>query len=63
MDENLKNKHCKACEEGEKPLSTHDEEEMAGNITDWEINRQGTHKLLKTVKAQTFMDAVTLIGT
>ena len=46
---------------GKNPLNVKDEEEFLGNLTGWSLNRDGVHKLEKTVKAETFSDALNLL--
>ena len=57
----LNRKHCIACEGNMEALPNNAEEELLGNVDDWEIDRTEVHKLTKTVETDSFMDAVRLI--
>ncbi len=41
-----------------KSLSIQDEEEFAGNLVNWEIDRHQEHTLIKDVKTDTYQEAL-----
>ena len=59
----LKKKKCQPhSNEKAPPLEIKDEEELIGNLVNWDISRHKEHKLVKTVRAETFMDAVAVLN-
>ncbi|NLP03792.1 MAG: 4a-hydroxytetrahydrobiopterin dehydratase [Fibrobacter sp.] len=57
----LKEKHCTPLDKDTRALDQNQEEELLRELKGWEIDREKTHKLTKTIKTETFMDAVRLI--
>lgn len=61
MTPDLHHKHCEPCEGGTNPL-THDEEVLYGKETpDWEIHREGEHKITRKFECKNFKDALQFI--
>ncbi len=59
---NLNKRHCKACMSTSKPLSEEQVQNLANNISDWDIDKaDNIYKLKKAIKSETFMDAVNLL--
>jgi len=58
----LKKKRCELCNTGVSPLDENAENNLLKSLTDWKIDRKGPHRLVKTVKRETFMDTVELIN-
>jgi methionine-S-sulfoxide reductase len=59
---NLKERHCAACQGIAELVSEETERTLLANLFDWQIEKENNiHKLTKTVKSETFMDAVNLL--
>ncbi len=58
----LKDKKCVPCEGGATPLSIQDEEQYLDALSQWDIDREGTHKLSKTFAFEGFLDAIEFIN-
>lgn len=57
----LANKKCFACEAGSPALSNEREDFYGLRVTGWEINREKTHKISKTFKFATFIQAMDFV--
>lgn len=58
----LRKKRCILCEGGVSPLDEETENDLLKSLTDWKIDRKRPHRLVKTVKRETFMDTIELIN-
>jgi len=59
---NLKDQHCKACQGKSELLSENQEHNLLSNLSDWKIETSDNiHKLQKSIKSETFMDAVNML--
>ena len=57
----LRKKHCGT--DRTPALNTSDEEQLAGNLVNWEIDRRSKeHKLIKTVRTSSYMEALTCLN-
>jgi methionine-S-sulfoxide reductase len=58
----LKERHCAACQGSSDIVSEETERNLLTKLFDWRIDTENNiHKLTKTVKSETFMDAVTVL--
>ncbi len=62
MTDDLTNKHCIPCEEGDPPLPDEREDEMKVQIPNWLLLRDGEHKLRRQFKFKDFMAAIGFIN-
>ncbi|HEX3020028.1 MAG TPA: 4a-hydroxytetrahydrobiopterin dehydratase [Chitinispirillaceae bacterium] len=58
----LRKKRCVLCESDVPPLSEKEEKDLLKSLSGWTINRDKTHRLIKTVKTETFMNAIELVN-
>ncbi len=58
----LRKKRCILCEGGVPPLDERAENDLLKGLSGWKIDREKIHRLSKTVKTETFMDAIELIN-
>jgi len=57
----LRKKHCGSGQPS--ALSVDDEEQLAGNLVNWEIDRRSKeHKLIKTVRTSSYTEALTCLN-
>ena len=54
--------HCSPLSADAKPLNDNEENDLIKELKDWKLNREEVHKLTRTVKTETFPDAINLIG-
>lgn len=59
---NLKEKKCEPCEVGTAPVSFEDEEKYLSIVSEWQIHREGIHKIDKVFKFKRFMDAIDFVN-
>jgi len=53
-ESDLQQKHCTPCEGGVSPLSDDEEARLHAHIPDWEIERNGTHRLKRSFRFDSF---------
>jgi 4a-hydroxytetrahydrobiopterin dehydratase len=57
----LAKKKCVACEAGSPALPSEQEDFYGSRISGWEINRDKTHKISKTFKCPSFVQAMDFV--
>ena len=59
---NLNEKKCEPCEAGTAPVSFEDEEKYLSIVSEWQIHREGIHKIDKVFKFKSFIDAIDFVN-
>ncbi len=54
--------HCAPLSADTKPLDDKEENDLIKELKEWKLNREEVHKLTRTIKTETFPDAINLIG-
>lgn len=58
----LSNKHCVPCEGGDPPLTDSEEDGLLDKIANWNLLRDGGHKLRKQFKFRNFKEAMRFVN-
>ncbi|MBI2421042.1 MAG: 4a-hydroxytetrahydrobiopterin dehydratase [Candidatus Levybacteria bacterium] len=58
----LSNKHCVPCEGGDPPLTDSEEDSLLNKISNWNLLRDGEHKLRKQFKFRDFKEAMRFVN-
>jgi 4a-hydroxytetrahydrobiopterin dehydratase len=58
----LRQKTCVPCERGAPPLTEVAEAELLRELSQWDIDRSGVHRLVKRFSFSTFMEAVGFVN-
>lgn len=59
---NLTKKHCVSCEGGDPPLPDEKEDELLKQVSDWNLLRDGTHKIRKQFKFKNFKESMAFVN-
>ncbi len=59
----LEDKRCTPCEGEEDPLDEEEEEELLEELEGWEIDREETHKIIKTYELEDFHNSLEFVNT
>lgn len=57
----LREKHCTPCEGGTPPLSEADENRLQVDVPNWDVARDGEHRLVRSMKFDSFGTMATLL--
>lgn len=58
----LEERDCVPCEGGVPPLDTREEDELHSYVSNWELDRRGTHKLRRAFKRGDFTQTMELVN-
>ncbi|MBD3289316.1 4a-hydroxytetrahydrobiopterin dehydratase [candidate division KSB1 bacterium] len=57
----LAEKHCVPCEGGITPMSEQEEDQYIKEVSDWQLARDGEHKIRKDFKLEDFEKAIKFV--
>ncbi len=57
----LKDQKCVPCSGDMPPLSQEKEDELSGKLDGWELIREGTHRIRKEYKLDSFSEAIAFV--
>lgn len=58
----LTKKHCIPCEGGTPPLTADQEDELMKQVSDWELVRDGEHRIIRKFKFTDFKESLAFVN-